>query len=158
MSLKKVIDWSIAAADGDLFGNIASPFYEYYDTSGQWTYACDVDIGTEEVLKNVPVATNNKDILYAQEGMPVALRNMGSNKYAIVGLSKKVMGNTHIIYMTFTDSIGTIVSRETRGFTYRPLTYGELGTLVAGGYGAVPYGARGKFDPDGNLVEIVRSY
>jgi hypothetical protein len=157
MSLKKVIDWSIAEADGDCFGTIASPFYEMFDTSSQWTYACDVDIGTEEVLRNVPVANNNRDIIYAQEGMPVALKKMGNNKYAIVGLSKKVIGDLHILYMEFTDDFGSIVNTVTIANVYRPLTYEEIGQYY-GGYGAIPYGARGKFDYEGNLIELLRSF
>jgi hypothetical protein len=157
MSLKKIIDWSVAEADGDCFGTIASPFYELFDTSSQWTYACDVDIGTEEVLRNVPIATNNRDILYAQEGMPVALRKQGPNKFAIVGLSKKCIGNIHILYMDFTDDFGTIVNSENKGFIYRPLTYQEIGSIY-GGYGVLPYGVRGKFDMEGNLIELLRSF
>lgn len=157
MSLDKVIDWQIASADGECFGTIVSPFYEYFDVSSQYTYACDVDIGADEVLRNVPVATNNRDIIYAQEGMPVALQKMGPNKYAITGLSKKCMGNTHILRMSFTDSFGTIIDITNVGFIYRPLTYGEIGAIFAG-YGDVPYGVRGKFDYDGNLVELTRSY
>ena len=158
MSLEKVVDWSVAKADGDLFGTIVSPFYEFIDTTGEWTYACDVDIGEDEVLRNVPIAMNNRDIIYAQEGMPVALSKMGPTKYAVVGLSKKVHGNTHIIRMTFGDSFGTIVQRQNVGYVYRKLTYGELGTLFSGGYGVLPYGTRGKFDYDGNLIELLRSY
>lgn len=157
MSLKKIIDWSLAEAEGDLFGTIASDFYEYYDVSGEWTYACDVDIGEDDPLVNVPVSTNNRDILYAQIGMPVALKKMGGSKYAITGLSKKVHGNTHILYMTFDDSFGEIIDTKIKGNTYRRLTYGELGTYF-GGYGDLPYGVRGKFDYEGNLLEILRSY
>jgi len=159
MSLRKIIDWQIAAADGQLFGTIASPFYQYYDIAGQWTWACDVDIGKDEVLRNVPVATSSREIIYAQEGMPVALNQMGPNKYAITGLSKKVQSTTHIIYVSFDDAFGRIVNTVTKGFIYRPVTYGELGTLLHGfGYGSLPYGARGKFDMQGNLVELLRSY
>lgn len=157
MSIDKIIDWQIASADGEMFGTIVSPFYEYFDTSSQYTYACDVDIGTDEVLRNVPVATNNRDIIYAQEGMPVALQKMGPNKYAITGLSKKCIGDTHILTMTFGDSFGTIISTTIVGYSYRLLTYGEIGNLY-GGYGDMPYGARGKFNHDGTLLEITRSY
>ena len=157
MSLEKIVDWGVAKADGELFGTIVSPFYEYVDTSGEYTYACDVDIGEDEVLRNVPVATSNRDIIYSQEGMPVSLKKMGPTKYAIVGLSKKVHGNTHIIRMSFTDSFGTIVSQTNSGYVYRKLTYGEIGSLF-GGYGTLAYGARGKFDYDGNLIELIRSY
>lgn len=157
MSLRMVIDWAIAEADGDLQGVIASPFYQYCDTSGNWTYACDVDIGQDQPLRNVPVATNNHDILYAQVGMPVALKRQVGSNYAIVGLSKTTLGDTHIIYMTFGDSFGQISSRKVVRNTYRPLTYEEIGQYY-GGYGGCPYGAIGLFDADGNLKELIRSY
>lgn len=160
MSLRKVIDWAIAEANGEMQGTIASGFYKYYDSNGQWSYACDVDIGssTGEPLRNVVVATNNHDILYAQIGMPVSLTRQVGNVYAITGLSKTVQDKTHIIYMTFTDAYGTIVRKDTTKKTYRDLTYGEIGDIFGGGYGDLPYGSKGVFDADGNLIEIIRSF
>ena len=60
MSLREIIDWRIAEADGNLFGTIASDFYQFYDTQGQWVWACDVDIGQDQPLRNVPVANNGR--------------------------------------------------------------------------------------------------
>jgi hypothetical protein len=169
MTLRKIIDWSIAEADGNCFGTIASPFYEYYDADGNFTYACDVDIGQEEVLRNVPISNSNQELLYAQEGAPVALSKMGPNKYAVVGLSKKIMGNTHIIYVGFADNGSVppsdisdtpstvIISTEIVGYRYRILTYGEIGSIY-GGYGTIPYGTRGKFNYNGTLIELTRSF
>jgi hypothetical protein len=71
--------------------------------------------------------------------------------------SKSCIGDTHIIYMSFQDDMGQVVSRQTVSNTYRPLTYGELADYY-GGYGTVPYGSIGRFDGNGNLVELIRSY
>ena len=159
MSLREIIDWRIAEADGNLFGTIASDFYQFYDTEGQWVWACDVDIGQDQPLRNVPVANNCREILYAQIGMPVALTQMGPTRYAITGLSKKIQSTTRIIYVSFADAFGSIVNVINKGFIYRLLTYGEIGTLMPGmGYGLVPYGLRGKFDMQGNLIELLRSF
>jgi hypothetical protein len=156
MSIWKIIDWGAATAEGDLVGTIASEFYQLYDDAQNWTWACDVDIGEEEVLRNVPVATNNREVIYAQEGMPVALKRIGKGRYAIVGLAKKIKSTTHIIYVQFEEGIGSIVGEELVGYMVRLLTYGELQTY--GGYGVVPYGARGRFNAAGELIEILGSY
>jgi len=157
MSLRKIIDWSITEASGDLTGTIASPFYQFFDSNGSWTWACDVDIGKDQPLRNVPVANNNRDIIYAQVGMPVALKRQVGNNYAIVGLSKTTVGDTHIIYMRFGDAFGQVTGTARYANVYRPLTYGELANYY-GGYGNVPYGSIGRFDANGDLVELIRSY
>jgi hypothetical protein len=156
MSLRQIIDWAILQADGQITGKIASEFYCLYDDASGWVWAADVDIsqnGQDETLQGVPIATNNTDIIYAQEGKTVALSKMSNGKYAITGLAKSSRGLGHITYVSFTDDIATINSTAWAGYTYRALTYGELATY--GGYGVLPYGARGKFDGDGNLVEIM---
>jgi hypothetical protein len=153
MSIRKIIDWQGDKASGDLVGTIASPWYQLYDDQNRFTWACDVDIGQPEVLKGVPVSTNNRDIIYAEVGKPVALKKMPSGSYAIAGLAKSIVGNTHIIYVSFEESLGTVVGEETQGYTIRPLTYPELDTY--GGYGVVPYGAYGRFDANGNLLALI---
>lgn len=156
--IQRIIDWSILKSSGNLVGTIASPFYQYSGADGGWTWACDVDIGKEEVLRNVPVATNNRDILYATQGMPVNLTRQGNNKYAITGLSKKTIGNMTIFEVTFSDDslVITVSEPVVTGFSIRPLTYEELDTY--GDYGTIPYGARGRFNADGSLDYIIRSY
>jgi hypothetical protein len=156
MTLRKIIDWSIQDAKSSLTGNIASDFYESYDANGNWVWACDVDIGEEEVLTCVPVASNNREIIYSEQGKAVNLTKLGSGSYQITGLSKVQNSTTHYIYLTFTDDTYEITRDELKGYVYRILTYGELGTLVSPyGYGVLPYGARGKFKADGTFVSIV---
>lgn len=155
MSIEKIIDWRIAAADGDITGTVASSFYQYYDDSNNWVWACDVDIGEEEVLRNVPIASNNREILYAEEGKSVALKKT-NGKYVVAGLAKTSQGFGHVIYVTFADDVAVVVSEDWSGYSYRPLTYGELGTVTPGGYGTLPYGSRGKFTRAGILIEIMR--
>lgn len=153
MSLRKIINWEGAKAQGEIVGTIASPFYQLYDDQNNFTWACDVDIGQEEVLQAVPIATNNRDILYADIGKPVSLARAGNGKYQIVGLAKTVRSTAHIMYLSAGESLGAVFSEETIGYTVRRLTYEELDTC--GGYGVVPYGACGRFDAAGSLVKLI---
>jgi hypothetical protein len=64
-----------------------------------------------------------------------------------------------MIYISFVDDIFQITSRLLVGNIYRPLSYGEMGELVAPyGYGVLPYGLQGKFDAEGNFIEIMEYY
>lgn len=166
MSLRKIIDTALVSKQGTMQGTIASDWYETYDSSGNWCWACDVDIGvdmptvdasgtttTTTILEAVPVASNNKEILYAEIGKGVTLSIMNNNKWSITGLSKVVNSTRHYIYVAFVDDIVTIVGEEMIGQNTRRLTYGELATL--GGYGLIPYGAFGRFDASGNLIKLI---
>lgn len=152
MSIKKIVDQSIAQAQGEITGVTASPFYQLYDDAQGWVWAVDVDIGQQNVLRSVPIAANNREIFYAEQGKPVALRKEGS-RWKVVGLAKTANSTQHILYVCFTDDIPSIVDEETVAYVVRALTYGELATY--GGYGVVPYGAQARFDANGNFVEFV---
>jgi hypothetical protein len=160
MSIRKIIDWAIQDAKTTHSGTIASDFFQYEDASGNWVWACDVDLGGDEnnVLRSVPVAANNKDIIYAEQGKGVNLSRMGNGMWAITGLSKTVNSTVHWTFVSFEDDIFTITGTRMAGNIVRPLTYGELGSLAAPyGYGVLPYGTKGKFDYEGNLIGIVES-
>jgi hypothetical protein len=157
MSIRKIIDWAAAQSEGEMTGTIASPFFQLYDDAEGWVWACDVDIGQPEVLRSVPVASNNREIIYAEEGKSVALKKMNQGRWVIAGLAKTVRSTTHIIYVSFEEDLASIVGHTLTGYLVRPFTYGELGALSPGGYGSLPYGARGRFDAQGSLVEILES-
>ena len=160
MSIREIIDWAIEDSRSQITGTIASEFYQYSDYAGNWVWACDVDLGGDlGVLRCVPVAANNRELIYAEQGRSVTLSRLNNGKWAITGLSKSLNSTTHYIYMTFEDDTYRILRRRLSGFIFRPLTYGELGTLVAPyGYGVLSYGAQGKFDAEGNFIEIVETY
>jgi len=155
MSLKEIVGWGITKSEKQIIGYVASGFYQLYDSAGKWVWACDVDIGEDEVLRCVPVASNNREIIYAEEGKAVTLSRLGSGKWVITGLAKSKPSTRHFIYVTFEEDIYRISRRVLKGWYIRPLTYGELGTLLGGGYGSLPYGVRGKFHADGTFIEIV---
>jgi hypothetical protein len=156
MSIKRIIDWEIEKAEGDKIGTIASPFAQISDGTN-WLWAADVDVGEPEVLRKVPVASNNREIIYAEVGKPVALKRMGDGKWVIAGLAKTSRGMGHIIYISFEEDLAYIVSKSWIGAIIRQLTYGELGTLL-GGYGTLPYGVYGRFAANGSLIEIMETY
>lgn len=155
MSLREIVNVEVARQDKTKIGYIASPFYQYYDTAGNWVWACDVDIGEEQVLRCVPVATNNREIIYAEEGKSVTLSRLGSGRWVITGLAKTKPSLVHYIYVTFQDDIMRVSRKVLKGWFIRPLTYGELGSLGGPGYGHLPYGVRGKFNADGTFIEVV---
>lgn len=114
-------------------------------------YAVDVDIGAKgEVLKNVPLARANHDLLYAEPGNPVRLRRTASGKFEVTGFSKEMPGR----YDRFEVDLGTYAIGPTVAFGLdaRPLTYSDLATLP-GGYGTAPYGATGIYQ-GGVLIEV----
>lgn len=166
MTVRKIIDTMLANSQDAMTGLVASPFYQVYDPEGNWTWACDVDIGQDmpvvdatgrvvktTVLQGVPVASNNREIIYAQEGKGVALARSASGAWTITGLAKIRNSDRHYIYVSFTDDIVSIVRDEVKGLRVRRLTYGELADY--GGYGLLPYGCYGQFDAAGTFIKIV---
>lgn len=121
-------------------------------------YACDVDIGLKDpagndqvaslidryntVLRNVPVARANYDLLYADVGAAVKLERSLSGQYTITGFSDERPG-TYIRIPVDLDEL-TIGVIEDLTITARPLTLGEF--LTYGGFGSVPLGAIAVFE------------
>lgn len=158
MSIRKIIDWAIEDQKSEMKGKIVGNFHQVQDNAGNWVWACDVDIGGGEAtnLRSVPIASNNLDVIYAEQGKGVSMSRMGSAKWAISGLSKVVTDTVHTTLVTFSDDIWAITGSVMVGNVIRPITYGELGTLIAGsGYGVLPYGAQAKFDYYGNLIDLM---
>lgn len=106
-------------------------------------YAVDVDIGQAgAVLKNVPLARANHELLYAEPGNACRLRRTAGGRFEVVGFSKEMPGR----YERFAVDLATLSFGPIQllGLDARPLGYDELAT-VGGGYGAAPYGATGLF-------------
>lgn len=130
------------------------------------TYACDVDIGQEGknangsiinvYLKNVPVASNNRSLVYADIGQAVLLRKSDVGRWEIAGFSKTKPGTLIVIPVTLPDycsgystpEIGDAVSI---GIEVIAIPYGELSNF--GDYGDVPYGAVAVYE-NGVLIEV----
>ncbi len=167
MSIYTLINEVVNSSRETITGKVASDFYEVDDAAGGYVWGCDVDIGqpmtyedeygrtqTSTVLRNVPIAMNNREIFYAQVGWPVLLRRMSNSRFAVVGLGKSIKQTTEITYVRFTNGL-EVVSRETRGYYYRRLTLGELGTVEPFGY--LPFGSIGIFNAADDVLIRIRS-
>lgn len=131
------------------------------------TYGVDVDVGLKTIdpntgdevvtpLRNVPIAVNSKDVIYADAGSAVRLRRSASGRWEVIGFSKRRPGTYTRVAVTIPEPgfgpLPYVVGAPTEvGLVARPLTYGELATY--GGYGVVPYGALGVFR-NGILIEL----
>jgi hypothetical protein len=155
MSIRKLIEAGIYRSGGQITGQIVSPIRELWDDAQGMVFCADVDIGQDEILRNVPIATSNRDIYYSDQGKSVSLEKMNNSKWVITGLSKNSKGLTHYIYMSFMDDIAKVTSTAWVGATIRPLTFGELGSLAPLGFGQFPWGAVGRFDVEGNFIGLV---
>lgn len=114
-------------------------------------YAVDVDIGNaEQVLRNVPLARANRDLLYAEPGNPVRLRRTTDGRFEVVGFSREMPGS----YERFPVDLGdfSFGAMESLTLDAVAVAYGDLATL-GGGYGVVPYGVTAIYR-GGVLIEL----
>lgn len=155
--LTNIIDDEIETLKDTLEGRTTTrPVLWLGDEAANQVYVCNVDIGEDQEMRDVPIAQGNHDLRYADIGSPVLLRRT-AQRWTIVGFSKVMPGTRTEVLVTVPDfsfglptyTIGVITEKH---FTIRALTYGELSTLGTG-YGNTPYGAQGKFQA-GVLVEI----
>jgi hypothetical protein len=158
VSISRILASSERDGAGEIIGTTVSPFYQLYDDGSGWTWAVDVDLGDgSEVLRGVPVASNNRELFYAEQGKPVSLRKE-NNRWVVIGLAKTVKDLRHRMEVCFQDDIATVVSDVMEGYRTRLLSYGELGELLPNtGYGYFPYGTMGRFNAAGDLVEIIET-
>lgn len=131
------------------------------------TYGCDVDVGLKSLdgntgdevvapLRNVPIAANSRDLIYADAGTAVRLRRSETGRWEVTGLSKRRPGSytrtpVHIPEPGFGPIAYDLGTTAEVGLVARALSYDELASF--GGYGVVPYGATGIFR-GGVLIEL----
>ncbi len=155
--LHDIIDDEIGNLKNTLEGRTASrPILFLGDEAANSVYVVNVDVGEDELMRDIPIAQGNHDLRYADIGSPVALRRT-AQRWTVVGFSKVMPGTRTEVLVTVpnfdfglpTYTIGVITDRT---FIIRALTYGELATLGTF-YGETPYGALGRFEA-GVLVEV----
>lgn len=115
------------------------------------TWACDVKLpGYDEPLRVVPIAMNNRDLVYACEvGQAVSLARSKTGRFEVTGLSKRKPGTRRTIAVDLSSGVAQNPTDVT--LQSRVLNYGEL--MQFGGYGLVPYGATALFR-GGVLVSV----
>lgn len=156
-----VTNYTQAVIDDDkteLTGRTTSrPNLLTFDEGLNETYVVNVDIGEGEELRDVAIATGNRELQYAEVSSPVELKKIAGH-WTVIGFSKVMPGTYKRIPVTVpsfdfglpTYTTGTIV---TESFLIRALSYGELGTLRTYGSIDAAYGSLGKFQ-DGVLIEV----
>jgi len=109
--------------------------------SSSWTLAQLLTVGS--ILRNVPIARNNYELIYADVGNAVELTRDASGQWTVTGFALEQPGTFTLVEVDLGNmTIGPITDLSIQG---RVLTLGELGTLIAGGWGLVPFGASGLF-------------
>ena len=116
-------------------------------------YGCDVDIGitaisgynqspllvnaNNTVLKNVPIARSNRDVVYAEVGSAVRLRRTSSGRFEIIGFSKEMPGT----YKRYAVNLTTLTIGAVEDVTITALVipFGDL--ILFGSFGTIPLGA-----------------
>lgn len=162
--MQAVVKASVREIDGK---TVSRPSLIVSDSLARLTYGVDVDIGQTRadpntgeqvaaILKNVPLATGDQSIRFADVGAAVRLRRYESGNWEVIGFAKRAPGTMFRMGITLgelgpepvevTESTPVDISLSTR-----LLSYDELATF--GGYGVVPYGAYGVFRA-GELVEV----
>jgi hypothetical protein len=157
VSIRRILDLASERANDRMIGTIVSPFKRLQADGSNWMWSVDVDIGQSQIMKDVPVASNNRELMYSQQGMSVSLNKMNDGRWVVSGLAKTSQGLGHIMYVSFSEDIATVIDEAMDGYTIRPLTLGELGTLSPTGFGYFPFGCSGRFSAIGDLMEILES-
>lgn len=99
--------------------------------------------GTAEVLnelKNVPIASDDRLLIYADVGQPVTLARLAGGRIEIIGLSKNQPGFFREVLLVDLCS-DTIVSITDATTNSNPIPYGYQEST--GGYGTSAYGLTG---------------
>ncbi len=101
------------------------------------------------ILRDVPIARNNRELVFADAGAAVTLTRTANGRYMVTGLSNELPGT----YTVFTVDLGTFAFGPVvdLSLSARPLTLGELSTF--GTFGVIPLGVTGLFK-GGVLQEI----
>ena len=139
----------ITASDPQITGKVLSrPTLMASDGAGL-IYVVDVDIGQGQILRNVQIPRNNRDVVFADAGCAVTLQRTQNGFYAIIGLSPEMPGT----YTVFEVDLGTYSFGTATDLTLasRPLTLEELS--IYGTFGVIVFGAIGIFQ-GGTLLEI----
>lgn len=161
--LRQLITERALATRVEIQGEIVSGFrLVEFDTNKVLMPCANVKID-QQIIENVPVAANNRELLEAQPGTPVTLHRSASGRLEITGLSKRAFGNRFSYTMTIPRSIPLnsgvpvfisslpVLSVAVSGFFVRSIQLDELETIS--GFGVTLFQAFALFDVNGNFVQ-----
>lgn len=114
-----------------------------------------------DIIRDIPAAANNKELLEAQPGTPVTLTKSDSGRIEITGLSKRAFGDIYTYKLKIPRTIPltsanpvtvppTLISVVVSGFILRKITLGELETVS--GFGITQLEGTGVFNQDGQFL------
>lgn len=111
---------------------------------GQDDWTLEESRTINNILRNVVIARNNADLIYADVGAAVVVERTHNGHWQVTGFSIEQPGTYTLVPVSIgNNTIGTIVDLTIEG---RLLTLGELGTFAP--FGTLPFGATGIFIGD----------
>lgn len=107
----------------------------------------------DTTMHNVPLARNNRDLIYADIGAPVVLTRSDSKAmWEVTGFSIEQPGTHNMYPVNLEDMIiGTVIDLTV---STKLLTLAEFGELPPGGFGTLPLGASAIYK-GGQLIKVV---
>jgi hypothetical protein len=136
-----------------------------FDPAGTLMPVADVMISAT-LISSVPLAANNRELLYSNPGTPITLARSASGRLEVTGLSKRGYGNVFTYNVTVPEitpmasdggsNLASLVltSVAVSGFTVSVATLGELATATTGGFGETPLEALLIKNPDGTIFSV----
>ena len=165
--LRRLFDERDAARKTELHGETVSRFViNPFDPAGTLMHTADVRI-SGSIVSAVPLAANNRDMIYANPGTAVTMSRSASGRLEITGLSKRGFGNIYTYDITIpiltplnsnTGSAlsgGAVVSASVSGFLISICTLGELQSATSGGFGTTPFEALLLKDANGTIINVI---
>lgn len=104
----------------DLVGTVVSQReLREFNTLSAPVWVCDVDIGSNRLLRNVPIkGAETGQRFFAERGQAVLLRRNSQGRYDIVGPSDKLAGVA--VKKTYAVGVTTVVATTNEGFNVVP--------------------------------------
>lgn len=162
-----LFDERIKAREGKITGETLSKFKLVpFDNAATLMHVADIKI-SNTIVSAVPLATNNRELLYAAIGTPVELSRSPSGRLEVTGLSKRSFNNvfcyTLDIPVLTPDASNSgsaltpalVTSIAVLGFKIRCSTLGELVLVTSGGFGETPLQAVVLLDAAGAILNVV---
>jgi hypothetical protein len=126
----------------DSSGRVNQYKREILGIPGSWGYQTADSTTYGTILRNVPLATNNNNLIYADIGTAVIVQRSQSGQWQVTGFAEEQAGT----YTMTPVDLGTMTIGPTQDFTVstRLLTLSEL-AIYGGGFGVIPLGASARF-------------